>query len=94
MSSIPSSAMPHAGPATTDAQDSQDSGLTATLGSITEQITDTVREYPKTAAAAGAAVVVGAGLVAARAIRGRSSTSSRSSGSGSKGSGKSSRKSS
>ena len=84
MSHIPASAMPHAGTTTTTEETSQASGLTAAFS----QIGDTVREYPKTAAAVGAAVVVGAGLVAAKAIRGRSSA-----GNG-KGSSKSSRKSS
>ena len=80
MSHIPSSAMPHAEAApetkTTDA---------AAAGSRFGQLADKVREHPKTAAAAGAAVA--AGLVAAAAIpalRGRG----RGAGGGGKGSSK------
>jgi hypothetical protein len=71
MSSIPNNAMPHAGPAT------EDEGETQTLSQrgsdlkerATEQagrIADLARENPRTAIAAGAALV--AGVVAAAAI--------------------------
>ena len=74
MSHVPNSARPHAGP----------QPQTETPGAASEsrfgQLADKVREYPKTAAVAGAAVV---GLAAAAAIpalraRGRSESKSRS----------------
>ncbi|HYJ53364.1 MAG TPA: hypothetical protein VEW04_09335 [Allosphingosinicella sp.] len=58
MSSIPSSAMPHAGPA---AEPEQEEGQT-----LIQRATDLVRDNPKTAIAAGAAVA--AGVAAAAAI--------------------------
>jgi hypothetical protein len=65
MSRIPNSAMPHAtaspGSETGDAQ-----GPESRFGQLTEM----VREHPKTAVAAGAAVAA-AGIVAAAAIRSR-----------------------
>ena len=74
MSHIPTSAMPHAGPQ--PGTDTQDAGSESRFGQLAEK----VREYPKTAAVAGAAVV---GLAAAAAIpasraRGRSESKSRS----------------
>ena len=57
MSSIPNSAMPHAGPVAED--DSQSPGLV-------QRAADLVRDNPKTAIAAGAAVA--AGVAAAAAI--------------------------
>ena len=66
MSHIPNAAMPHAGPQPeTDSQDS--GGAESRLGQIAEK----VREYPKTAAVAGAAVVGLAAAAAIPAIRGR-----------------------
>jgi hypothetical protein len=67
MSHIPNSAMPHAGP-------TPETGSSAGSESRFGQLAEKVREYPKTAAVAGAAVV---GLAAAAAIpalraRGRS----------------------
>jgi hypothetical protein len=79
MSHIPNSAMPHAEaapePQTTDGSGASESRF--------GQIADKVREHPKTAAAAGAAVA--AGLVAAAAIpamraRGRGKDGGKSSG--------------
>lgn len=58
MSSIPSSAMPHAGPA---AEPEQEEGQT-----LIQRATDLVKDNPKTAIAAGAAVA--AGVAAAAAI--------------------------
>jgi len=75
MSHIPNSAMPHAGPQPgTDEKESEASGRFARVAEVGSGLADMVREHPKTAAAAGAAV---AGLVAAAAIpalraRGRS----------------------
>ena len=73
MSHIPNSAMPHAAPQP-ETETREDSGVEARFGQLAEK----VREYPKTAAVAGAAVV---GLAAAAAIpalraRGRSETKS------------------
>lgn len=69
MSHIPASAMPHAGPQP-ETETDQAPGTESRLGQLAEK----VREHPKTAAVAGAAVV---GLAAAAAIpalrsRGRS----------------------
>lgn len=64
MSHIPNSAMPHAG-ATTDQTDGA-GGRFGRLSEIRSDVTEMVREHPKTAAAAGAAVA--AGVVAAAAI--------------------------
>lgn len=58
MSSIPNSAMPHAGPA--ESTDSE-----ADSPSLVRRAADLVRENPKTAIAAGAAVVAGAAAAAA-----------------------------
>ena len=75
MSHIPNSAMPHAAPSETNQQNSdkstQKTGLSAQAGKVAEL----ARENPKTAIAAGAAVI--AGIAAAAAIplvRGRKST--------------------
>ena len=78
MSHIPNSAMPHAQaePQTGGGEASQ-----STWSRGMETVTGTIREYPKTAMAAGAAVVAGA--VAAAAIpmmRGRSESSGKSDG--------------
>ena len=83
MSSIPTSAMPHANAGNEESQQEQGGGATLSerAGKIREQATDYARENPKTAIAAGAALA--AGVIAAAAIplvRGRS---------GSAGSGKS-----
>ena len=73
MSRIPNSAMPHAtatpGTETTDAAQGSESRF--------GQLTEMVREHPKTAVAAGAAVAA-AGIVAAAAIRSRSGSDGRS----------------
>ena len=58
MSHIPNSAMPHAAP---QAEPESPEGAESRLGQLAEK----VREYPRTAAVAGAAVV---GLAAAAAI--------------------------
>ena len=76
MSHIPNNAIPHAtanNETETRSETDQSSGLSSAFGQLSEK----VREYPKTAAAAGAAVAVGAGIVAARAIRGRGDTGGR-----------------
>ena len=78
MSHIPNSAMPHAVP---QPQTETRSASESRFGQLAEK----VREYPKTAAVAGAAVV---GLAAAAAIpalraRGRSESKSRSKNKGS-----------
>jgi hypothetical protein len=62
MSHIPNSAIPHAGPTEKKAQQERKSGLGARAGKVAEL----ARDNPKTAIAAGAAVV--AGLAAAAAI--------------------------
>lgn len=72
MSHIPNSAMPHAAPTEKNAPEERKSGLGARAGKIAEL----ARDNPRTAIAAGAAVV--AGLAAAAAIplvRGRKSAS-------------------
>jgi hypothetical protein len=72
MSHIPNSAIPHAGPET-DAE-SPAIGTDSRFGQLSELgsgIVDKVREYPKTAAVAGAAVVGLAAAAAYPAIRGR-----------------------
>jgi len=78
MSHIPSSAMPHAGPSTGEdstsqqkqqsaqgQQGSQGEGVGSTIAAQAGKIADYARENPKTAAAAGAAIV---GAIAAAAI--------------------------
>jgi len=77
MSHIPNSAMPHAGPSETTEpqQETQKSGL----GAQASKVAELVRGNPKTAVAAGAAVI--AGLAAAAAIplvRGRKTSSEKS----------------
>lgn len=72
MSHIPNSAMPHAAPTEKNAPEERKSGLGARAGKVAEL----ARDNPRTAIAAGAAVV--AGLAAAAAIplvRGRKSAS-------------------
>jgi hypothetical protein len=76
MSSIPNSAMPHAGPQL-DASD--ETGSQGRLGQIGSGIADMVREHPKTAAVAGAAVVGLAAAAAYPAIRGRGRSEGKSS---------------
>jgi hypothetical protein len=69
MSHIPNSAMPHAGPTTTAEEDTA-----GTASRLFTQFTDTIREHPKTAIAAGAAVAAGvAGVAAATALTRRRS---------------------
>ena len=63
MSHIPNAAMPHAGPQ----PETESAGAESRLGQLAEK----VREYPKTAAVAGAAVVGLAAAAAIPAIRGR-----------------------
>jgi hypothetical protein len=71
MSHIPNSAMPHAGPTTT-----ADTETNGTASRLFSQFTDTIREHPKTAIAAGAAVAAGvAGVAAATAYSRRGSAS-------------------
>jgi hypothetical protein len=79
MSNIPSSAMPHAGPTANSKDNHQGesggkgnanadagSGAVASVKAGASKIADTARENPKTAIAAGVAIV--AGVVAAAAI--------------------------
>ena len=66
MSHIPNAAMPHAG-----LQPETDTPETVGGESRLGQLADKVREYPKTAAVAGAAVVGLAAAAAIPAIRGR-----------------------
>ena len=83
MSSIPNSAMPHAGNTESETQQDQSGGATLTerAGKLAEQAADYARENPKTAIAAGAALAAGA--IAAAAIplvRGRSGSGASKSG--------------
>ena len=64
MSHIPNSAMPHATAEPQQQQNEKDSGSSMSRGY--EAVKDKAKQYPKTAIAAGAAVVAGA--VAAAAI--------------------------
>jgi hypothetical protein len=87
MSSIPNSAMPHAGTNEGNAQQGQSGGATLSerAGKLAEQAADYARENPKTAIAAGAALAAGA--IAAAAIplvRGRSGSGGGKSGGGKK----------
>lgn len=69
MSHIPSSAMPHAMPhpsSDADAVTEAEAGEGLTLAQRAEKLADLARDNPKTALAAGAAVVAGA--IAAAAI--------------------------
>ena len=73
MSHIPNSAMPHAGPQP-ESDTQQGSGSESRFGQLSDirsGVADIVREYPKTAAVAGAAVVGLAAAAAIPAIRGR-----------------------
>ena len=80
MSHIPSSAMPHAGPHTSEdsgksnqssqssnKQDSQSQGVGGTISAQAGKLADYARENPKTAAAAAAGVAI-VGAIAAAAI--------------------------
>ena len=74
MSHIPNSAIPHAGPQPETETPESSGSRFGQLADIGSGVAEKVREYPKTAAIAGAAVV---GLAAAAAIpairaRGRS----------------------
>jgi hypothetical protein len=81
MSRIPNSAMPHAGPAPEMTNEPEQGGGT-TFADRASGLAELAREHPKTAIAAGAAVV--AGMAAAAAIplarSRRSSASEKSSG--------------
>jgi hypothetical protein len=67
MSSIPSNAMPHAGPAAE--LDPSDEGETMTLArrvrNQADRVADLVRDNPRTAIAAGAAIAAGVAAAAA-----------------------------
>ena len=72
MSNIPNSAMPHAGPSENAKEEEQ--GAASALSRGMDAISETAKQYPKTAIAAGAAVVVGAVAAAALPlVRGRKS---------------------
>lgn len=82
MSHIPSSAMPHAGPteatrqgqATEAGQQQQESsGVGSTINAGAGKIADYARENPKTAAAAGVAIVGALAAAAIPLVRGRKS---------------------
>lgn len=66
MSSIPTSAMPHAGPVTDTLETPEGNQERSAFAINAERFTDKVRENPKTAMGVGAAVVAGA--IAAAAI--------------------------
>jgi hypothetical protein len=77
MSHIPNSAMPHAVASETAENDAPKKSRRGSLGEQAGKVADLARENPKTAIAAGAAVV--AGLAAAAAIplvRGRKASGS------------------
>ena len=81
MSHIPNSAMPHAGPSSDESSQQDQGGF---LSGRAGQIAEKVRENPKTAIAAGAAVIAGVAAAAAiPLVRGRGKES-RGSGKGSK----------
>jgi hypothetical protein len=78
MSHIPSSAMPHAGGPTTSqnnetgqGQQQQTGGFAEGISSQASKIADYARENPKTAAAAGAAIVGAIAAAAIPLVRGR-----------------------
>ena len=83
MSSIPSSAMPHAGgPGTTEpqqgnqqqqTQQKQQQGVGSTISDTAGKVADYARENPKTVAAAGVAIVGAIAAAAIPLVRGRSS---------------------
>ncbi len=77
MSHIPSSAMPHAGPSNTDetaqgGQQQQQQGFGAGISAQAGKVADYARENPKTAAAAGVAIVGAIAAAAIPLVRGRS----------------------
>lgn len=77
MSHIPNSAMPHAGPTESlqaGREGQQESGLG--LGARAGKIADYARDNPKTAAAAGAAIVGAIAAAAIPLVRGRKSEQS------------------
>ena len=79
MSHIPNSAMPHAAAAPENETNETEESFTSSLKDRAGKLADTARANPKTAIAAGAAVV--AGVVAAAAIplvRARKSTDAKS----------------
>ena len=82
MSSIPSSAMPHAGgPGTTEPQSGQQQqqtqqqqqGVGSTISDTAGKVADYARENPKTVAAAGVAIVGAIAAAAIPLVRGRGS---------------------
>ena len=79
MSSIPNSAMPHAGP-TQDSPEEQQSG-SFSLSESAGRVAELVRENPKTAAAAGVAIVGAVAAAAIPLVRGRGKETATKSGS-------------
>lgn len=77
MSHIPSSAMPHAGPSsateTNQGGQQQQQGVGSTISAQAGKVADYARENPKTAAAAGVAIVGAIAAAAIPLVRGRSS---------------------
>ena len=85
MSHIPNSAMPHAAPSqNTQEQQSSTGGsafnLSETLTEGAGRVAEMVRENPKAAAAAGAAIVAGIAAAAIPLVRGRGTSETKSSG--------------
>ena len=72
MSHIPNSAMPHAGPQPEIDEPAGGGNRFAQLAEIRSGVADMVRDHPRAAAVAGAAVVGLAAAAAIPAIRGRS----------------------
>ena len=84
MSHIPNSAMPHAAPSQ-NTQEQQSSGggsfsLSDTISEGAGRVAELVRENPKAAAAAGAAIVAGIAAAAIPLTRGRGKSETGSSG--------------
>ena len=92
MSHIPNSAMPHAAPSQnseTSQQQSEQGGGGLNIGAQAGKIADYARENPKTAIAAGAAVVGAIAAAAIPLVRGRAGSGEQSDGNSSgKGGGK------
>jgi sirohydrochlorin ferrochelatase len=93
MSSIPSSAMPHANADALEREESEGTGadtptLTERATKLASSAADLARDNPKTAIAAGAALFAGAVAAAAiPAVRARKSSGGKSSSGGSSGGG-------
>lgn len=71
MSHIPNSAMPHAGPTDESNGGGNQEGAGASISKAASKIADKARQNPKTAVAAGAAVVGAIAAAAIPLVRGR-----------------------